>query len=55
MIKEHRFYHQFPLFNYGFLPRTWESPLLKDKEVENLVGDDDPLDAIQISIANTNI
>jgi hypothetical protein len=26
-VKELRYYAQFPYFSYGFLPRTWESPL----------------------------
>ena len=27
---ELRHYAQFPLFNYGFIPRTWEQTLYKD-------------------------
>jgi len=25
-----RYYAQFPLFNYGFIPQTWEQNLTKD-------------------------
>jgi inorganic pyrophosphatase len=28
--RELRFYAQFPLFNYGFIPQTWEQNLTKD-------------------------
>jgi inorganic pyrophosphatase len=28
---ELRYYAHFPLFNYGFLPRTWEQNLVKEK------------------------
>ncbi len=28
--EELRYYAQFPLFNYGFIPRTWEQTLVKD-------------------------
>jgi inorganic pyrophosphatase len=35
-----------PIFNYGFLPQTWENPHMK--LVDDLYGDDDPLDIIEI-------
>lgn len=25
-----RFYNQFPLFNYGYIPQTWEQNIEKD-------------------------
>lgn len=28
--KELRHYAMFPYFNYGFLPKTWESPYVKE-------------------------
>ena len=35
--KKHlRYYAQFPLFNYGFIPQTWENSLIKNNEIENL-------------------
>jgi inorganic pyrophosphatase len=36
------------LFNYGFLPQTWEDPNIKFEGTE-YYGDDDPLDAFEIS------
>jgi inorganic pyrophosphatase len=27
---ELRYYAQFPLFNYGFIPQTWEQNIRKD-------------------------
>lgn len=33
---ELRYYAQFPLFNYGFFPQTWENSLIPQKEIENL-------------------
>eukprot|EP00494_Astrolonche_serrata_P024361 UN24619 len=35
-------------FNYGFLPQTWECPKTKN-ELTDLVGDDDPIDVVEIS------
>ena len=35
-----------PFFNYGMLPRTWEDP--GRMRVKGMVGDNDPLDAIEI-------
>merc|ERR1719230_976 len=34
-----------PFFNYGLIPQTWEDP---SSCKENVWGDDDPLDAIEI-------
>jgi inorganic pyrophosphatase len=42
-----RFYKLAPDFNYGFLPRTWENN--KIKTMGNFVGDDDPLDLVEVS------
>ena len=44
---ELRYYAQFPLFNYGFIPRTWEQNLTKDEL--GLFGDDDPIDICDLS------
>ena len=35
-----------PIFNYGFLPQTWENPFIK--LVDNFYGDNDPLDVVEI-------
>lgn len=49
---ELRYYAQFGLFNYGFLPQTWENKEQKEneliKELKGLQGDDDPLDVIEM-------
>lgn len=29
--EELRYYAKFPMFNYGFIPRTWEQTLTKDE------------------------
>jgi 3'-phosphoadenosine 5'-phosphosulfate synthase len=43
-----RYYHYgAPMFNYGFLPQTWESNRKKDSTTGRL-GDNDPIDAIEI-------
>jgi inorganic pyrophosphatase len=42
-----RFYKMTPDFNYGFLPRTWENN--KVKTLGDYVGDDDPLDLVEVS------
>jgi len=47
--KEFRHWYQFAFFNYGFIPQTWESTLVANKEIENLLGDDDSMDVIEIS------
>ncbi|KNC82769.1 hypothetical protein SARC_04957 [Sphaeroforma arctica JP610] len=36
------------LYNYGALPQTWEDPEHKVEDAENLPGDNDPLDIIDI-------
>mmetsp|Transcript_6356 Transcript_6356/g.7161 ORF Transcript_6356/g.7161 Transcript_6356/m.7161 type:complete len:266 (+) Transcript_6356:26-823(+) len=45
--KELRYYAQFPLFNYGFLPQTWEDPNIKHFGLD-YVGDGDPIDIVEI-------
>jgi len=52
---ELRYYAQFPLFNYGFFPQTWENSILTHSDIENLSGDGDPLDLIEISDETLNI
>ena len=45
-----RFYQQTLLFNYGYIPQTWEnSNKLYKIEGEELKGDGDPIDVIEIS------
>eukprot|EP00124_Ichthyophonus_hoferi_P002774 Ihof_evm1s205 gene=Ihof_evmTU1s205 len=36
------------LYNYGALPQTWENPFVTNKDVNDLPGDDDPVDVIEI-------
>lgn len=44
----YRFINYSPvLYNYGFLPQTWENPNVKDSEL-GLMGDNDPIDVIDI-------
>lgn len=45
-----RFYKLTPLFNYGFIPQTWENSNFKFRN--KYIGDNDPLDVIELSIAN---
>lgn len=40
-------YHGY-IHNYGALPQTWEDPTQTSKLVNNLVGDNDPLDCCEI-------
>jgi inorganic pyrophosphatase len=43
-------YFQMPvLFNYGFLPQTWEGGIIEKEINENLRSDNDPLDVIELS------
>ena len=44
-----RFYQQSLMFNYGFIPQTYESPLKKDVYTNKYYGDNDPLDVIEVS------
>lgn len=42
------------LYNYGFLPQTWENPNVKDTEL-GLPGDNDPIDVIDIGFKRREI
>lgn len=43
-------YFQMPvLFNYGYLPQTWEGFILEKEVNENLKSDNDPLDVVELS------
>lgn len=42
-----RYYKLTPNFNYGFIPRTWENN--KIKTLGNYIGDNDPLDIVELS------
>jgi len=46
---ELRYYAQFPLFNYGCLPQTWENPFEKDV-YSDYKGDGDPIDVLEIGM-----
>jgi len=35
-------------WNYGMLSQTWEDPGIKNPEVEDMAGDNDPLDVVEI-------
>ena len=43
-----RDYHGPLYWNYGCLPQTWEDPNVANAEVENYMGDNDPLDVVEI-------
>lgn len=45
--QEYRYFAQYPLFNYGFIPQTWEQNVITD--INGLKGDDDPLDICDVS------
>lgn len=45
---EVRFYGRFPLFNYGFIPQTWESSHEGDSKYNKYHGDGDPIDIVEI-------
>ena len=47
--KELRYYARFPLFNYGFLPQTWENSFEND-EIHPYIGDGDPTDIVEIGL-----
>lgn len=49
---ELRYYAWFPLFNYGFLPQTWEDSNVSTK---GYFGDNDPLDIVELSDQPLNI
>merc|ERR1712129_101033 len=35
-------------WNYGMLPKTWEDPAVENPEIENMAGDNDPVDVVEI-------
>lgn len=35
-------------WNYGLLPQTWEDPSFANSEVEGALGDNDPVDVVEI-------
>eukprot|EP00271_Cylindrocystis_brebissonii_P007858 TRINITY_DN2173_c0_g1_i1.p1 TRINITY_DN2173_c0_g1~~TRINITY_DN2173_c0_g1_i1.p1 ORF type:complete len:297 (+),score=68.76 TRINITY_DN2173_c0_g1_i1:245-1135(+) len=43
-----RFYPYNINWNYGLLPQTWEDPTHANPEVENCLGDNDPVDVVEI-------
>jgi inorganic pyrophosphatase len=43
-----RDYHGPLYWNYGCLPQTWEDPDIANPDVENYMGDNDPLDVVEI-------
>ena len=47
-VERLRFLKFFPLFNYGFLPQTWEDPD-KTSTHGDFKGDGDPVDVIELS------
>ncbi|GMQ04215.1 hypothetical protein CsSME_00049707 [Camellia sinensis var. sinensis] len=36
-------------WNYGLFPQTWEDPSFANSEVERALGDNDPVDLVEIS------
>lgn len=44
-----RFYQQSVLFNYGFIPQTYESPIKRDERAVEYFGDNDPVDIVEVS------
>ncbi|CAG9310101.1 unnamed protein product [Blepharisma stoltei] len=45
---EIRYYGRFPLFNYGFIPQTWENSFEGDMKYSKYHGDGDPIDVVEI-------
>jgi len=43
-----RFYPYNINWNYGLLPQTWEDPTHKNTELEGVMGDNDPVDVVEI-------
>ncbi|GMP50401.1 hypothetical protein CsSME_00017032 [Camellia sinensis var. sinensis] len=43
-----RFYPYNINWNYGLLPQTWEDPLSANSDVEEALGDNDPVDVVKI-------
>ncbi|KAG6710041.1 hypothetical protein I3842_06G162700 [Carya illinoinensis] len=42
-------------WNYGLLPQTWEDPSLANSEVEGALGDNDPVDVVEIGESQRKI
>ncbi|KAG0497165.1 hypothetical protein HPP92_001856 [Vanilla planifolia] len=42
-------------WNYGLLPQTWEDPSYANPEVEGALGDNDPVDVVEIGEAQAKI
>ncbi|OAY73804.1 Soluble inorganic pyrophosphatase 6, chloroplastic [Ananas comosus] len=42
-------------WNYGLLPQTWEDPSFANAEVEGALGDNDPVDVVEIGERRANI
>ena len=47
--KVNRYYQMGTFFNYGFIPQTWDSNRTGKYQVPDFIGDNDPLDVIEIS------
>lgn len=47
--KQPRFYQVAPLFNYGYIPQTWDANRLGRFKQEGLKGDMDPIDIVELS------
>lgn len=52
-----RFYHGPLYWNYGCLPQTWEDPRIASDECGGVLGDNDPLDVVEIGsrYASSNV
>ncbi|GHP01430.1 V-ATPase V0 sector subunit c'' [Pycnococcus provasolii] len=46
-----RFYPYNINWNYGMMPQTWEDPKHANPELNNMMGDNDPLDIVEIGSA----
>ncbi|KAI0497637.1 hypothetical protein KFK09_020870 [Dendrobium nobile] len=50
-----RYYPYNIKWNYGLLPQTWEDPSYANPEVEGALGDNDPVDVVEIGDARAKI
>ncbi|KAG7977316.1 hypothetical protein I3843_05G025800 [Carya illinoinensis] len=49
-------YHPYNInWNYGLLPQTWEDPSFANSEVEGALGDNDPVDVVEIGESQRKI
>lgn len=46
-----RFFQMGTLFNYGYIPQTWDANLSGKYHIEGLEGDKDPIDIVELSSA----